>query len=406
MPRIVNVSPYYHIRGGSDSYFMAQTELLRRNGFEIAPFCVRSSRNRPSEWSKYFVTAAELRNPSPLDVARFIYSREARRNIRRLIQDFSPDLVHLHIFYGHFTSSILSVIRDEFDIPIVQTVHDYKPVCPVYSLTRDGHICEDCNGSQFWRALPRRCNRGSIARTAISVAESYASRALGNVSKIDRFVAVSHFQADKLVALGMPEDRVRVAHNFIDVERISERGHPPRKPRFVYFGRMEPTKGIFDILEAARSLPDYEFVFAGDGSGREALLEQIHTHGLSHVTAPGFVEGEALEALVRSATATMLTPYVYENFGMSVMESMAAGVPVIGSRMGGIPELISDDSVGVLVDPSSPEQLREAIVRLASDPDASASMGRAARRRIAQEFSAERHLQTLIEIYRDLGVER
>lgn len=402
--RIINVSPYHHVRGGSDSYFLAQNRLFAEHGIEVAPFCTRTDRDLPSPWSDYFIAPVELTNPGLSDIGHFIYSREARRNLRRLIQAFKPDIVHLHIYYGHFTGSILGLVNDEFGLPLVQTVHDYKPVCPVYSLRRNDQICEDCEGAKFWRAIPRRCNRHSLARTLVSVAESYVSRWSGNISKVGRFVSVSRFQADRLAALGVPAGRLRTVHNFIDATELVPRERPPATPRFVYFGRIEISKGVFDVLDVAARMPEAEFVFAGTGAAAGQLAAQAGARGLANVTVPGFVGGDDLHALVRSATATVLVPTVYENCPMSVLESLAMRVPVVGSRMGGIPELVSDGVDGLIVEPGDRDGLERAFRQLAAEPDRVAQMGEAGRQKMLDDFSPEHHYDALMAVYAELGV--
>lgn len=400
--KIINISPHFHIKGGSDSYFLAQSRLLEEHGIEVAPFCVKSKKNGDSKWAEFFVDGIDLSSPSFADVFSYCYSFEARDKLRSLIKVFKPDLVHLHIFYGNFTSSILSVIKSEFGLPVVQTVHDYKPVCPVYSLTRDGVICEECEGKHFWRALSRKCNRGSLARTAVSVLESYVSKKFGNIDLIDRFIAVSDFQADRLRSLGVPAERLRVLHNFSEVDSSAARLDAPSLPRFLYFGRIERSKGVFDILHAAKALPNCIFVLAGNGSALSEAREFVANNGLGNVEIPGFVGGEGLADLIRSSTATLLIPTVYENCPMSVLESLALGVPVVGSRMGGIPELVSDGVDGLVVSPGNVDELIIALNSFLTDETRSVRMGAAGIEKVLKHFSPPTHFEGLMRIYSEL----
>ncbi|WP_461516539.1 glycosyltransferase family 4 protein [Porticoccus sp.] len=401
--KIANVSPYHYVKGGSDSYFLSQNALYQKMGVEVAPFCMKSEKNMPTEWSRYFPSGVNMSSPSMQDLYNFVYSFEAKKAIRKLLVEFKPDLVHLHIYYGQFTSSILKEIK-EASLPIVQTVHDYKVVCPVYSLTRNGKICEDCQGKHFWKAMPRRCNRGSIARTSLSVLESYVSRWGGNISKIDRFIAVSEFQASRLIKLGIPADKLKVVHNFVETTGISPRLSPPSKPKFLYFGRLERSKGIFDALDAAEQLPSCEFIFAGSGSAEIELENAAIKRGLANVKCVGFVTGNKLNDLIKSATATLLTPTVYENCPMSVLESMALGVPVIGSRMGGISELVAHGETGLIVEPGNVSQLVDAISYCSTHPRKVHDMGVASVQKVVENFSSQSHFKKLMTIYEELGV--
>lgn len=402
--KILNVSPYNFVKGGSDAYFLAQNKLLRKYGVDVAEFCVQNQRNEPSLLDYTYPRGVNLDRPRVTDVLRFIYSIDAKAAIRSAIQEFRPDLVHLHIYYGNFTTSILDVIGKEFGIPVVQTVHDYKLVCPVYSLTRSGRICEKCRVGSFGHALVHRCNRKSILRSAVSVVESYVSYWGGNIDKIDIFIAVSSFQAERLVALGVPEKKIRVLHNFMDAERFEVRIGVPAKKRFLYFGRIEESKGVFDILKAAGALPDYEFLFAGAGSAYDKLRSTAESAGLRNVKVLGFVGGAALHDLVRSCTATILVPFVYENCPMSVLESFALGVPVIGSNMGGIPELVTDGEDGLITAPGELEELVHALRMLGEDDVLAQRYGTAGRHKVETVFSGDVHYTGLSGIYREASL--
>lgn len=402
--RILNISPYNFVKGGSDAYFISQNALLRKYGIEVAEFCVANKQNQESVLQRYFPRGINLERPGMRDAFKFIYSLDAKKSIREAIRAFQPDLVHLHIYYGNFTSSILQVIKGEFGLPVVQTVHDYKLVCPVYSLTRNGNICEECRVGHFTNALKYRCNRGSLLRSAITVAESYVSYWAGNIGSVDRLIAVSSFQGERLAALGVPEEKIRVLLNFMDADRFTPRTHASSKARFLYFGRIEESKGVLDIIQAASALPQYDFLFAGTGSASGMLEKEVKKLGIRNVQILGFVGGDALHDLVRSCTATILVPFVYENCPMSVLESFALGVPVIGSRMGGIPELVSNAENGIIVTPGDKSELVSAIRYLGESADTSFRFGENGRRKVETVFSGETHFWKMMDLYAELGM--
>ena len=385
--------------GGSDRYFFELSALLTRNGHDVVPFCAADDRNEPSDYAKYFPAAVDPRNPRASDALRFVYSGAARRAIRRLLADTQPDVAHLHIYYGRLTASILKPLR-QASIPIVQTLHEYKLLCPVYTCMRHGEICEDCHGSSFWKALAHRCNRGSLVRSAASMVESYASQALGATDGIDHFIGVSRFMTEKMRGIGIAADRITTIHNFVDTsqfEAASERG------RYVlYFGRLEATKGLFTLIEALRHRPDLRCIIAGTGPARAELEQRAESAGLKHVEFPGFVSGSALHDLIRGSVCTVLPSEWYENCPMSVLESMALGRPVIGTRIGGIPELIDHDNDGLLVEPGDADALAAALAQLADEPAAAASMGAAGRAKVATQFSPEVHYRQIESVYRRL----
>ena len=166
----------------------------------------------------------------------------------------------MHIYYGQLTGAILQPLR-EAGVPIVQTLHDLKLVCPVYSLMSHGQICEACQGHQFWRATAKCCNRGSLSRSLLSTVESYVSRWAGSVDLVDRFISVSHFQRDKFVELGVPAEKITTIHNFIETAGVEPETTPG--DYLLYFGRIERLKGIFTLIEAAALAPNMPLVIVG-----------------------------------------------------------------------------------------------------------------------------------------------
>ena len=395
---VLNVSQNFFVRGGSDSYFLSLGQLLSERGNSVVPFCARSEKDLPSDWARFFPIGANFESPSGLDVMRYHYSRAARRNLTELVSRKKFDVAHLHIYYGKLTSSILPVLK-EAGIPIVQTVHDYKLICPVYTCSRGGKPCEACHGKEYWRALVHRCNRGSYLRSAVSMSESYVSRWLGSVAAIDQFVAVSHFFAEKMKENGIDSRKISVVPNFIDVTRFVRQVEAGRY--FVYFGRLERSKGIGTLLAAFERLPDIPLIVIGEGG---FLTEaRASAAGSTNIQFVGFKKGSELYNLVGGAVASILPAEAYENCPMSILESFALGRPVIGARIGGIPELIEHGEDGYIVEPRDVDAL-SSCVRTVWEQRAKSEMGKAARRKVEQRFSADVHYRRIRAVYDSLSV--
>ncbi len=393
---ILNVSQNYHVRGGSDRYFFTLAELLRKHGHRVVPFTAASPNNEPSEWENYFPRGADFEQPGAGDLLRFLYSHDAVKSIRRLLKDTDINLAHFHIYYGKLTASILEVLKRD-GIPLIQTLHEYKLTCPVYSHLSNDQICEACEGKHFWRALPKRCNRGSLARTALSVTESYVSKMLGAVKKFDHFISVSHFLRKKMISHGMPEDKISTVHNFVDVSDIT--------PNFsegdyiLYFGRVHRSKGILTLIEAAIPLTDVPIYIVGDGEAMSEVQQIIEQNGCKHIHLLGFKQGDELRELIRNSICTVLPSEWYENCPMSVLESYAYGKPVIGADIGGIPELIVDSVDGFLVPSGEPETLRDRLLWMFAHKDDAAEMGRIGRYKMETEFNADIHYERIMNVY-------
>lgn len=396
MHTILNVSQNHYIRGGSDRYFFTLAEMLKKHGHRVIPFTAASPKNEPSEWKHYFPRGADFERPGMGDLLRFLYSRDAVKSARRLLNDANIDLAHFHIYYGKLTASILGVLQ-EAGIPLIQTLHEYKLTCPVYNHLSNDQICEACAGKHFWRALPKRCNRGSLARTALSVTEAYVSKMLGAVKKFDHFISVSHFLRKKMISHGIPEEQISTVHNFVDVSEIT--------PNFsggdyvLYFGRVHQSKGILTLIKAAAPLKNVPLYIVGDGEAMPEVQRIIEQNGCEHIHLLGFKQGDELRDLILNSICTVLPSEWYENCPMSVLESYAYGKPVIGADIGGIPELIVDGIDGFLVPSGGQAALRDRLLWMSEHKNEAVEMGRIGRRKMETAFNADIHYERIMNVY-------
>lgn len=396
MLTILNISQNHFVRGGSDRYFFTMAEILQKHGHKVIPFTAANPKNEPSEWDKYFPRAADFEKPRPIDLLRFIYSSDAAKSIQSLLKDTDVDIAHFHIYYGKLTASILGHLKDA-GIPLIQTLHEYKITCPVYSHLSKDVICEDCEGKHFWRALPKKCNRGSLARTALSVVESYVSRHLGSVDKFDHFISVSNFLRKKMIQYGVPENKISTVHNFTDVTNFTP--NYDEGEYILYFGRVHRSKGIMTLIEAAAPLEHVPLYIVGDGEAMPEVKQFIENNGCEHIHLLGFKSGDELKELIQKSICTVLPSEWYENCPMSVLESYAYGKPVIGADIGGIPELIVDGEDGFLVPSAEIEPLREKLQWMGEHKNKAVEMGRIGRIKMEREFNAEIHYQKICHIY-------
>lgn len=393
---VLNVSHNHFVRGGSDRYFLSLGELLAKEGNLVVPFCAKSDKDQPSEWATYFPSGADVESPSVVDVLKYHYSPAAKYNLQKLLSANRFDIAHLHIYYGKLTSSILPVLKDA-GIPIIQTSHDYKLICAVYSCSRGGTPCEACHGKEYWRALVHKCNRGSYLRSAISMSESYVSRWLGSVDAIDRFIAVSQFSATRMAENGIDPRRISVVPNFIDISQFTPQTETGRY--FVFFGRVEQSKGVGTLVKAFMQMPDIPLMVIGEGNFLPEAQALAATSPNIHFA--GFKDGSELYSLVGQSVASILPSEWYENCPMAVLESFALGRPVIATRVGGLPELISPGEDGDIIEPGDVDSLCKA-VRTVWERRGNPGMGLAARRKAEQQFSSEIHYQRIRDIYDSL----
>lgn len=394
---LLNAGQNYYIRGGSDRYQFDLTDLLVSHGHTVIPLAAQHPKNWETPHSVYFPKGVDFENPTPGGLLQFLYSYPAKQAIKGLIQNNNIDIAHLHIYYGQLTSSILSPLK-QANIPIVQTLHEYKIVCPVYTLLSDGQICQKCSNGAFWNATVKQCNRGSIARSLLSTLEAYVSRACGAVDQVDHFIAVSDFLRKKVIEMGMPAEKVSTIHNAVDASGITPNYTPGEY--FLYFGRLERLKGLFTLLEAAKPLTDIPLLIVGEGEARSEIEHYLEKNNLKHIQLLGFRNKSELNRLIQDSLCTLSPSEWYEPFGLTLIESFTHGKPVIASKIGGIEEVVIDSQDGFLIQPTNVEELREKMLWMHQNRSQVAEMGEIGRQKVERLFSYEVHYQKLMDVYR------
>lgn len=382
-----------------------EIEMLESHGHTAIPFAMRHPDNLPSDYSKYFVSQVDYRNTSGAGLFDFakmarniIYSSEAARKVRDLVRDTKPDIAHLHNIYHQLSPSICGVLRRE-GIPMVMTLHDQKLLCPMYLALRDGKVCELCGGRKFYNAFRYRCVKGSRAKSAICTIEMYLHRWLGLYDRnIDLFIIPSRFLMGKLLEhKRLPPERMVHIPNALNLDAFTPTYSNDGYCLFV--GRLAHYKGIMTLLRAMALTPSVKLKVVGEGEARAEAEEFKRSNSLDNVTFEGFMTGEALREIVRKSSFVIVPSECYENCPMTVLEAFATGKPVIGSRLGGIPEIIDDGVNGLLFEPGNADDLAEKISYLSSQTDLLEQMGRSARARVESHYSPQTHYQQLIEVY-------
>lgn len=397
--KILSLNNYHYLRGGSERYFLDHKALLEQHGDEVVTFSTQDSRNQGIGSTSVLVPALDLAQPRLRNLGRFLYSRRNRALLRSLLSLAVPDVAHLHIYYGQLTAAVLHELRAN-RMPIVQTLHEYRLYCPVSTLNRDGRPCQDCAGKSFWKAVTGRCNRGSLPRSLVSSAETYISHWLGAEYAIDKFVTVSDFQRKKMIELGLPDNKVETIHNFKDVSNVRPTSEVGR--HFVYFGRLETIKGLFTLVDAASKLKGVPLFIVGEGEARLALERIVHKRGLDHIKFTGFQTGAELDELIRHSICTLLPSECWETFGLTTLESFAIGRPVIGSNIGGIPEVITHGTDGLLFEPGRIDELRERLEWMSMHREQAVEMGMEGRRTVENRFNPDAHYMKLQTLYKSL----
>ncbi len=277
-------------------------------------------------------------------------------------------------------------------------MHDYKLVCPAYSLLSNGKLCERCMHKRYWWCLLKKCTKGSYVKSLVNVVEMYLHhRILRIYASIDIFISPSVFLKDMVRKMKFSGE-IQYLPNFINLENY-EPNYAPEQGTLVYFGRLSREKGIFTLLQAVQGLK-VRLKIIGDGPLREELQRKAEAERLDNIYFLGYKQGQELRNEIKTAMAVIFPSECYENNPLSVLEAFALGKPVIGSRIGGIPELVKEGETGFTFAPGEVEDLREKIRRFQAQPELSADLGRRARSFAEDRFHPERHYHDLLEIYR------
>jgi len=401
---ILSVNKFFWKKGGSEAVFLTEKELLEQHGHRVIPFSMHHPNNLESEFSQYFVDEVDYSRGSVRDklsaAFKIIYSFDAKQKMQSLLKEQRVHLSHFHIFQHQISPSVFGPLRQR-GIPIILTLHDLKPVCPNYQMYVNGEVCERCKGRKFYHAFLNSCMKGSRAKSLISMVEMYFHYLMGYYQNVDKYIAVSQFHRNKMIENGFAANQIDLLPNCIDpkVFNFSDRD----EDYAVFVGRLSREKGVSTLIEAAELCPNIPIKIVGTGPEEAELKQAVQQKNLSNVEFLGYKSGDELISMMANSSFSLITSIVYENCPMSILESFALGKPVIGSKIGGIPELINENIDGLTFTPGNPESLAEKMQKLWATTKANRkAMGRAGREKIVADFNPEKHYETLHGIYQSV----
>ena len=371
MMRVLMVNKFLYPNGGSETYIFKLGDYLVSQGHEVQYFGMEHEGRCVGNAVDAYTSDMDFHNGSKLSKLTYpiktIYSSEARKKIREVLDNFEPDVVHLNNFNYQLTPSIiLEAVKWRKEVRhncrIVFTAHDYQLLCPNHQLHNPNthENCEKCLGGHFVNCIKGKCIHGSTAKSVIGTMEAYFWKWTGVYKYIDTIICPSVFMKEKMDTNPLFAEKTVAIHNFIDK---AERKDILKKDYVLYFGRFSEEKGIKTLLNVCQELPDIQFVFAGTGPLEESIS------GVSNIKNVGFQTGEALEKLIREARFSIYPSEWYENCPFSVMESQMYGTPVVGADIGGIPELIKPDQTGKLFKSGNDNELKKIIRTLWEDQE-------------------------------------
>lgn len=385
-PRVLIVHNRYKFRGGEDVVVEMEAELLRSRGHQVRLY--QRSNEEMDAWSAGRKALLPLLS---------VWSPEAVRDLQAILADFRPDVVHVHNVFTVISPAVYAVCA-QLGVPVVQTLHNFRLLCPGAMFFRDGKPCEDCLRSRFaWRGILHRCYRGSLAASAAVAGSVWWYSVRGTWRSVAAYICLTEFQRQKFVAAGWPAEKLVVKPNFV---------HPDPGPRppgeeggyFLFVGRLSPEKGV-DILLRAWEQPGLAGVplkICGDGPLVDPVVDAARRGAVEYL---GAVPRQEVRRLMRGARALVFPTLWYEGFPMVIAEAFAAGLPVIASDLGAPVELVGDSRNGLLFRTGDTSDLAGK-VRFAWDhPDEMLAMGREARLEYESRYTAERNYERLMAVY-------
>ena len=397
--KVLLVNKFFFMKGGAETVYFQERDMLLSEGVDIVEFSMKHEKNIESKYSDFFVDNVDYYQEQTIkhkiDTAiNFIHNRQACEKFNALLEQEKPDLVHFHNIYHQLTPSIIKVAK-QFGCKTVLTAHDTKIACPSYTMYRNGHTCEACVHGSVWNATKYRCQEGSLIKSVLLSVEALYQQASGNYQQLDAIVSPSRFLG-RFIQQKLPHNRVEVIVNGIDedvsLEGTTDGGY------FLYLGRLSQEKGVPTLAKAHQEMTEKAGLkIVGDGPIYSQLKESYPSAELL-----GFKSGDELLTLIKEAKAIIVPSECYENCSMSVIEAMSYGKPVIGSKIGGIPEQIRDGIDGYLFEAGNPQALADKLNQLVADPEMTTTMGNNSRKRFLSKYTLTQHKTDLLNLYQDL----
>ena len=364
--KILIINKFLFPNGGSETYIFKLGESLANLGHEVQYFGMEHEGRCVGNRVNSYTSDMDFHGGGVLSKILYpiktIYSKEARIRIRKVLNDFQPDVCHLNNFNYQLTPSIiLEIVKWRKDTghncKIIYTAHDYQLICPNHMMNNPNthKNCEKCVGGHFSNCMKGKCIHGSTLKSAIGMLEALYWNKRGTYQHIDKIICCSDFMKRKLDTNPIFKEKTITLQNFIDKVDIKS-FH--KKDYILYFDRFSWEKGVRTLIDAAKKLADIKFVCAGTGE-YAILMEDV-----PNIENVGFQSGEALNTLIREAKFSICPSEWYENCPFSIMESQERGTVVIGTRIGGIPELIQDGENGLLFESGNVDDLVEMIMKL------------------------------------------
>lgn len=383
--KILIIHNRYQRSGGEDTVVDAEKKLLKEHNHKVISYERINARVDRYSFSKRISLYFNMH-----------WSEDDYLDIKNLIQKEKPDIAHIHNTFLLITPSAHYACK-ELNVPIVQTIHNYRFLCPGANFYRKGHICEEClKRGNFSKSILNGCWRNSKLLTAAVVRMlrfHYKKGTFKNL--IDCYIALSEFSKNKFIEAGFDAKKIVVKSNFVNFDP-GERREIGNYALFA--GRLSAEKGIWTLIKAWEKIDEISLKIIGTGDLFEDLMKYSKRKALN-IEFLGQKENKKVIKYIKNSAFVIVPSECYETFGQVIIESFACGVPVIASRLGAMREIIQEGNTGLLFEAGNPDDLSKKISDLWENLNLIEKMGRNARKEYEQKYTAERNYKILIGIY-------
>ncbi|MFA6160295.1 MAG: glycosyltransferase family 4 protein [Parcubacteria group bacterium] len=389
--KILEINKYNYPKGGADRHFLDITTLLKEKGNEVAIFSMANTKNETSSWEKYFVSYVGYnKNDSTLlqkivGTCRMFYSFEAKRKIKKLLNDFQPDIVHIHNTYHQISFSIISEIKRR-KIPIIITVHDYHLISP----DKDEFL--ENVGKKYWKFLSLS-RKYSLLKRLLLVLKTYFEDISGWKDKIDLFISPSLFVAEKLKKWGIEKQKIAYLAHFIPDSKLDEKFEGQKNlPYAFYFGRISKDKGVPELMQTFQKINGIKLYIAGE------IEDDTQISQTENIVYLGKLNKEDVRSYIKNASFCISFSKLPETFGLTALESIALGKPFVGLNAGAYREIINPGKTGFICN-----NIAEAEEKISQIISREIVFEETAIAQIAQEkFGEEKYYQEFMKIIQTL----
>ncbi len=412
---ILSVTWGWYPTGGDWTYVENINKLYIQNGFKVIPFSTHNPKNIPTPYSNYFVNSYDFKelnkNKSITNgikaIQSSIVSKDALQKLKELLRVEKIDIAHLHNIHHHITPAIIKVLK-EHNIKIIWSLHDYKILCPENSFVSNGKVCEKCLNGAFYQCAFNKCKKNSILASTLATIEAYYYRKQNIYNLVDIFLCPSEFLYKKFVEGGFPKEKlvlsnycydINLINNFIDENKVEINTD---NNYILYVGRLEKIKGIETLIKAVKNT-NIPLKIVGGGSEENTFKQYIIEEKIKNVEFLGFKNKQEVFQLTYNAKFTICPSEWYENFPFSIIETFLLGKPVIGSRMGGIPELVLHNETGLLFEAGNHIELNEKITELWNNNELITKFGSKAKKHAYNLVNFATHWEKIDHVIKNLN---